>query len=264
VDVSSSAFMHGSAALGLAGLLLGASCSAGPIDVIDNTLLRGLVAHWSFDETSGTALVDRSGNGHDGAVTGGTWSPGHFKGALHFEPGDSVAVPVFPAATPQWSVGLWVRPPAEDLGDKYITLISTESVFMGGWEMNARFSATDRLYQFGYYLGPGESDYFTYNCSCAVPEQWTHIMAVTDADAGTLTFYRDGLLQTPAATPPPNANPGPIKAGTKGLLLGRWQKPNSASDPRSFKGDLDDVVVYARVVTADEVAALARSAAPDR
>lgn len=232
------------------------SCTAGPVDVFENTLLRGLVAHWTFDEGAGTVVTDSSGNSHHGALTGGTWIAGHFGAALHLELGDQVAVPVFPHARAQWTVGLWVRPPAEELQPEYATLVSTEVVFSGGWEMNAFLFANDRRYQFGYYLGPGDSDYYTYNCQCTVPQQWTHILAVVDGAAGTLTFYRDGLRQPPGA-PPPGATLGPIKPGSDTLFMGRWHR-----EGRLFKGDLDDVVIYDRALDSSEVAELARNAAP--
>ena len=44
----------------------------------------GLVASYSFDEGSGTALGDNSGNNNNGTIVGGTWTQGRFRQALHF------------------------------------------------------------------------------------------------------------------------------------------------------------------------------------
>ena len=44
----------------------------------------GLIASYSFDEGSGTALGDNSGNNNNGTIVGGTWTPGRFRQALHF------------------------------------------------------------------------------------------------------------------------------------------------------------------------------------
>ena len=44
----------------------------------------GLVAAYSFDEGSGSVLADASGNGHDGTISGATWTSGHDGGALSF------------------------------------------------------------------------------------------------------------------------------------------------------------------------------------
>ena len=44
----------------------------------------GLVAAYSFDDGSGSVLTDASGNGHDGTISGATWTGGHDGGALSF------------------------------------------------------------------------------------------------------------------------------------------------------------------------------------
>jgi hypothetical protein len=248
--------------------LLLASCTAGPLDVVDNILWRGLVAHWSMDETTGSSVTDDSGNNHHGTLIGGTWIAGHFKGALHFEVGSEVSVPAFPPGTDQWTVALWVRPPSEDLGVTYLTLVSTELVFKGGWEMNVRLAPNAKFYQFGYFLGPEKSDYYTHNCSC-VTQGWTHLAAVVDGSAGTLAFYRDGLLDTAESMPPASSIGAPrrILPGSSTLYLGRFPVPDPDQAPpefRLFKGDLDDVAIYNRALSTYEVAALARGAVPPR
>ncbi|MEP6654408.1 MAG: LamG domain-containing protein [Myxococcales bacterium] len=245
-----------------------ASCTAGPLDVVDNSLWRGLVAHWSLDETAGTTVTDDSGNDHHGTLTGGTWIEGQFKSALHFEVGTEVSVPAFPSAKERWTVALWVRPPSEDLGSTYLTLVSTELVFKGGWEMNVRLAPNDRYYQFSYYLGPDKSDYYTHNCSC-VAQRWTHLAAVVDGTAGTLAFYRDGALDTAVSMPPAASPSGPrlILPGSDTLFMGRFPAPDPGEMPpelRLFKGDLDDVAIYDRALLTYEVAALAQGPVPPR
>src|SRR3989339_718878 len=49
----------------------------------------GLVAHWSFDEGSGSTLHDGTGNGHDGTLMNGpVWVDGKRGGALQFDGAD--------------------------------------------------------------------------------------------------------------------------------------------------------------------------------
>jgi hypothetical protein len=43
------------------------------------------IAAYSFDEGSGTTLVDRSGRGHTGTVSGPTWTAGTTGGGLRFD-----------------------------------------------------------------------------------------------------------------------------------------------------------------------------------
>src|SRR3954452_24888239 len=46
---------------------------------------NGLVAPHSFDDGTGAALSDSSGNGKSGTVVGGTWVAGRFGSALSFD-----------------------------------------------------------------------------------------------------------------------------------------------------------------------------------
>jgi len=45
---------------------------------------RGLVAHWTFDEGSGTVTRDVTGNGHDGVIHGAAWTPSPWGQCLRF------------------------------------------------------------------------------------------------------------------------------------------------------------------------------------
>ena len=104
------------------------------------TLASGLVAHWTFDETSGLVVADDSGNRRDGVVSGATFeSDGRFGGALHFAPGDSVTVERFPYAAPSWTFSAWIRIAEEDIEtDDFGTVISTELMAEGGWQLQTR------------------------------------------------------------------------------------------------------------------------------
>ena len=86
-------------------------CEA-PLDAVGlppRVLADGLVAHWTLDEGAGTIAADASGNGHDGQLSG-TWiADARFGGGLRLAAEDAVAVPGFPAATPSWSVSVWMR-----------------------------------------------------------------------------------------------------------------------------------------------------------
>src|SRR6185436_18599594 len=90
-------------------------------------------------------------------------------------------------------VALWARMPPGDFGAEYVTLVSTELLYRGGWEMNARLTTGDLEYHFGYWRGPGDLDYAHYECLfCVTTDRWVHIAAVLDHQAHTLSFYLDG------------------------------------------------------------------------
>jgi hypothetical protein len=240
--------------------LLG-GCSAAPIDVATlapTSLTSNLVAHWRFDDGSGTRLRDDSGNGRDGTVSGGAWTAGRFGGGMHFQSGDIVTVPGFPFATASWSVSLWTRIGSDELAandnSDFTALVSTEIVFKGGWEVNAALRPNDMRYHFGYYVGPAEKDYASIDCRCVVPDRWVHLAAVVDDAASAFRLYVDGALR--AEAPMQHT----ILPGTETLYIARWEP---ATPPRQLTGALDDVAIYNRALVAQEVAYLATVPAPD-
>jgi hypothetical protein len=234
-----------------------AACSPGPLEVASlspDSLRLGLVAHWTFDEGTGTTITDHSGNGHSGELVGGTWIGGQFGNALHFALGDGVSVANFPQASGSMSVSLWVRPPVGDFGDPYLTLISTEIVWSGGWELNVRLTPASTIYDFGFPRGNSQYDatYEYFNCGCVVVNQWTHLVAVVDSQANEIDFYSNGKFQGRSSI----ANP--LKPGSSTLYIGRW----SESD-RQFTGDLDDIAIYSRALAPAEAVVLYQHPAPD-
>ena len=73
-----------------------------------------LVAHWRFDEGSGTTASDASGNGNHGTLQGNPqWVAGRIGGALEFNGTDSmIDIPYSPDMTPSEgaTMGAWVYP----------------------------------------------------------------------------------------------------------------------------------------------------------
>jgi hypothetical protein len=249
--------------------LLLAGCSQGRLDVVGlapNSLRQDMVAYWPCDDATATTLPDHSGYGNDGTVLGATPTPGHFGNALHFESGNSVVVGQhFSQSTPSWSVALWVRPgawassPPAGGVDTYVTLISTEISKTAGWEMDVWFPAGSRLvqqiwkYNFAY---PNPVDAMPWHYEYAEASGveaglWTHVVAVVDDSAKQILFYENGVLSEA------NAVANLILPGSDALYLGTW-----SGGERYFVGDLDDIVIYGRALTAAEVASLYKQPAP--
>lgn len=235
-----------------AGLATG--CGPGPLDVVDlapTTLSSGLVAHWTFDETEGTTLHDRSGNKRDGTVSGATWvTDGQFGGALHFHEGDTVAVDRFLDATSSWTVSIWIRVGTDEIGSATATIISTEVVFSGGWEINLEEQPSDRHLHFGYFTGldPQYAHLEGYGWQ---PARWSHVTSVVDGQRSVIALYLDETLlhQEPV--------PKLISPGSSTLYFGKW-----TGAARLFAGSIDDVAIYDRALSAPEVVELQRHPAP--
>lgn len=228
-------------------------CGGGRLDLVDApTLDAGLVAYFTFDEGSGTAVLDRSGHGLDGALTGGTWRPnqGRYGGALYLASGDYVTVPGFPAATADWTLSVWVRYAQADIGSDRATIVTTEVPSMGGWELQGPVSPEAAELQFSYNRGNGP--YNTLACCQIQADAWMHVTAVVNGQAPdgsrATTLYLGGTARTVLAVP------GPILPGNDTLHIGIEEVPGKLEWP--FRGTVDELRVYSRALNAAEVGAL--------
>lgn len=229
------------------------ACGEATMDAVElppGSLADGLVAHWRLDEGGGTTVGDTSGNGHTGLLDGGTWiADARFGSGLRFAAGDTIAVPGFPAATPSWSVSLWTRlsdPQLAANSETWTTILSTENLRSGGWEVNLDRQLDQPRFVYSYWAPP-LSDYVGTECSCVETGAWIHLAAVVDVSANLLTLYRNGAVVNQ------ESRPSDILPGDSTLHFARWNMTG-----RLFNGDLDDVAIWQRALTAEEIVALTK------
>jgi len=237
----------------VAGLLLG-GCQGAPLDALTidpESLSHDLVAHWTFDATSGTSVADSSGNGYHGVLTGGTWgSSGRFGGALSLSADDSVAVAGFPQATASWTVSVWIRTSSAELAAStkdFSTVISTEIQYGGGWEIVLDNRPSYQRFDAAYWAGATIDDYVRSFCDCVEVDRWIHLTAVWDGMAEKMTLYRDDQAVDEVAMP------SPIQTGSTTLYIGTWTQAG-----RHLVGDIDDFAIWRRALQPPEVAALSQ------
>ncbi len=220
----------------------------------DAGLASSLVAHWRLDEDAGaTTFADASGNGHTGACSGGNCptagESGEHDGALLFDGGDDyVDVPHHTRLTPAaLTVAAWIK--ADAWADEYWegVIVSKED-----WEAASR----------GYSLRTGESGRLSFVLSIGGTWQealsgqemsdgtWVHVAGTYDGSA--VKVFVNG--QEKATTP----YPGAITPSTYPLNIGR----SSYATDRLFNGLVDDVRIYDRALSADEVLALSGDCSP--
>lgn len=243
--------------LAIAGLWSLAGCGGAPLDAVGlpaHDLADGLVAHFAFDEGAGMIAKDTSGNGRDGQLSSGAWiSDGRFAGGLRLERGDSVAVSNFPAATPSFTVAVWVRLSADQLAmddGTWVAIAGTEIFRSGGWQLNIDNRLPQGRFDFAYWSAP-LMDYLFVECECVETTRWIHLAAVVDVDANLVTLYKDGSIGDR------ETRPSDISVGDATLYVGRWNMSG-----RQLSGDLDDLAVWNRALSADEIAALVARSPP--
>jgi len=194
----------------------------------------GLVAHWTFDEGSGPDALD-SANGFDGTLAGGAlWTTmGQKAGALIFDGLDDTVVigPAFDPA-PQGTVTLWVKPDPD--GSNFRILGGDDA-----WEVLVE--GDDQPSNHLFAAGLSHLDALT-----AIPAgSWTHLAFTYDSGTGSQEIYVDGVLDNTSGS---TANDDP---GSFTLTIG-----TRTGSTDFYRGVLDEVRIYDRVLTQVEVAAL--------
>lgn len=191
------------------------------------------IAYWKLDEGSGSTATDDTGNGYDGSLTGAIWEDGRIHGALSFNgTSDSVTCGNVPASSQMTFAG-WINPSDVSGSQALFGKASSYSVKMSGSELQ--------------YTKPHVGDYSSSGAGLT-PGTWQHVVVTLDGGySNGLKFYKDGVLvsQRTGATPGVNSNP---------VLLANneWNE--------HFGGLMDDLQIFNKVLTPDEVGALYASA----
>ena len=209
---------------------------------ITNPLPSGLVAGWSFDEASGTSAADSSGNGNTATLINGvTHTAGSSGGGLRFDgANDYIAVPNSPSldiSGTGLTLTMWINP----------TAAGGDSVVLGKF-WNTTMTAP--YYQYGLELVGGTTPNFQVGTTSGVLSasmgsalalnQWSHLALVFNGSQ--VQYFVNGVLLTTAPLP------ATITARGNSLQVGA---DNNIS--QFFNGSLDEVRIYNRALTAQEV-----------
>lgn len=220
----------------LAGLCL-AVMAAFPLQA--SAASSGPVAAWSFDEGTGTTAEDVTGNGHDGTVEAPAgWTKGRYGDALHF-PGTSeggcVTVPDSPALGlgEEFTVEAWAK--SLDVHNEPVLTKAdgggTSYALSIGFGEDGQAEAT---------VADGGGEWELLAPDAVEPDVWTHL-AVT-YDGAHLRLYVDGgLAATKAIAGLDLTAEGPLHIGCAPPL------------GSTFLGSIDEVKVYNRALSSDEV-----------
>ncbi len=224
--------------------------SASSVDLArGSSLEQGLVGHWTFDgkdtnwtsATAGTAL-DRSGNGNTGTLTSMNRSTsidgGVLGQALIFDGSsdyvDMGATPSSLNLTGSLSVSAWIKPDTFGGGDRG-RIVDSGGAGTDGFAFNVDdFNGTDAL---GFFPGTGP---LTSNNSVITLGVWQHV--AVSYNGTTATFYVNGVSVGSDTGSPPLST-------SANFLIG----DRAVNNDRQFDGLIDDVRVYNRALTAEEV-----------
>ena len=232
--------------------------------VVCQDLSEGLVGYWPLDEDAGATTVDQSGNGSEGQLHGEpSWVEGVFESALEFDGvddyvdcGDDIILEFGPG---DFSVSAWIYTsgPASPAGGTS----EDQSVFAKGgddgggirYHMTLPGNTVVFLTDANDDAG-GKGKYDPNGTIPVVDSAWHHIVGYRDGN--TLRLYVDGVEDmgvtnhTESTLPAdysitPTVHPaiiGAITSNNEGFPINKY-----------FHGIIDDVAVWNRALTLDEI-----------
>lgn len=210
---------------------------------------KGLVGYWSFDEGSGTAVKDSSGNKCDGTMEAAKWVKGKVGGGLELNGVDSIVEIEDKACldpTAAISIEFWIKPlvsPNVDENNNWRYVITK-----GGWG-SYHVILEESLVFCGTVKANGE-DQRWFNATPIDIGSWSLCVFTFDAATGKAQTYINGKLDMDV-----EKNAADIDVNEDPLRFG-WSSgtdaPNGAGCPSAV---IDEVKIYNRVLALDEVAA---------
>jgi hypothetical protein len=221
----------------------GPGCAAG--------LLDGLVGFWRLNDPPGSATArDSSPWGNDGMLTGLDPSMAWVAGGPE---GESLApmakgyinVPTstsIDSITDQVTVAGWMY--LNGTVDQFATVISRQ--IGTGFGQHYHLSVTAALHP-GLYITTTTGNQLDIVASAVVPQQtWLHLAGTYDGT--TARLYLNGAEVNSGAIS------GPFAAETNPVVLGGNGNGTNFAVSEMIPGQLDDVMLYRRALSADEIA----------
>lgn len=220
-------------------------------DQANSPLLAGLAAQYTF---SGNANDD-SGNGHHGQVMGATLTADRFgnqNSAYHFDGVDDyirIGHPIKQALPYSWS--LWIRPQSDhSTGQSWIFMTQGGEPHSGAANGTIEVDA-NRVVHFSEYHPWDGGLHVVYTMPSFVSTHWYHVVATADR-SGRYALYIDGSLVSVMQFPACLVEDGCPYYVMPYVYIGG----NPPGTPCMFPGDIDDIHMFNRALSADEVAAL--------
>ena len=207
--------------------------TAGPLSYSPNGLVRDLIGWWKFDEASGNIAYDSSGYNHHGNLFGGpVYVPGKINSALSFDGTDDYVQLPNLGSFSSFTIEGWLKA----TGDSLIGSIGYNTFIDGPGYRRLLYSTGGKM-----LAQMGAGNHWSTNI---VPRgQWNHIVYVYNSQTNIAKWYINGNPDSEFLGAISFGQP--IKIGASYNLTGYM-----------FNGLIDEVRIYNRALSAEEVLAL--------
>jgi len=195
----------------------------------------GLIGWWMLDEGTGTTVTDSSGAGHEGFFVDGTpeWVSGVYGKALKFDGTNKVEIPDHEDfhLVKAVSLALWAQPESSqpDYAKFFCKQKSGEYPYALQYSSSLSIRATVNA-----------STRYDTSTIPNFPGEWAHLCFTYDGSA--LILYKDGEQAARV-----NAS-GDLQQNDLSLTIG-----GRLNSGQNFVGTIDDVRLFNRALTADEI-----------
>gem|GEM_PF-2437549 len=207
------------------------------------SLSDGLMAYYPFDGTA----EDMSENDNHGIELG---NPEYKMGVS----GDSISldgvddyirIPYDPTLNPvdQLTVSCWVK--AEGYINRWSPLVHKGGLYTSTG-LNREYTVWLHDSSSFLFHSAGDNSAQFYQNTCCAGQDWTHYVGIIDRQNHRMQVYVDGILKTDVEDPYSTFN-----NNTNDLLVG-WTEEDSA-EFSPFKGRIDELRIYDRVLGEDEI-----------
>jgi len=219
-------------------ILLAAS---GSVTAVDGS---GLVGHWKFDEGEGSIAYDSAGD-NDGTIYGAEWAIGQADGALDFDGVDDYVEVSSPGglnfgSSTDFTFAAWIR--AREMQLQFPAIIGRRNPGDGAGYIFFVNSYTGG--ELAVQLNDGTWTNYMATSGDLQDDTWHHVAASADRD-GYLTLYVDAVQKGQYDI----SDKGNINS-TSNVFIG-WEEQNPAVT--YFNGTIDDVRIYDRALSAEEI-----------
>ncbi len=219
------------------------------------SLTTGLMAYYPFNGNAN----DASGRGNNGVVSGaiptfdrrGTPNSAYFFDGVN----DNIAIASSPSLHPfnQLTITFWIR--VDSINNNHMAILHKGGeAILQPWLANREYAIYAKqnfsAYYFLIYSAGNEGEQHEVNSNSFFPNRWLFVAAVYDRINHTMKSYVNGVLnqQVYDSYSTFNRNDFPLTIGTEAETV--WQ------DHSPFLGALDELRLYNRALSAEEIRAL--------
>ena len=207
----------------------------------------GLIGWWKMNDGSGGTATDSSASGANGAITGAAWGTGKRSGGLVFDGNDKVACGTGASlnGTTPFSVSAWVKIPTAHAAQAIVIqqrgpADGSTNGYNGQYQLRVNADGKPSFWVYG-----NSATQFDFAASTAIHDnQWHHLLAVRDGTEGRI--YVDGTLAGSAT--------GTVRSLVSNIPV--YMGCDGRDNNRFLSGSLDEVRIYDRALSGDEIQAL--------